>query len=300
MAGRIMDGSWSVSKDVRGLIEKTRTRGITESEVEPLAEVMAQTLINSDPELDPAIAYEIALNEARTYVLGYTTEERQDPGYIPPNNNNNNGPYNDFQAYEGIFKRSEKKQRATKSIKAAEDIVHIEEVGVPLRRIAIELGMIEPYRTTEYAEPPELSQSILNYRNKVKNGTAGWNDLIDHIGDNISKAFDRLKALDVKYITQSNSLDPNRVKNFLNVIFGVYSENEVKSLEGDPILAYKKNPEIISRFLEEIPDEKKVEFGIERGSNGFLGFVGKDGMMWDVMDLQNRYISNNIKKQLNT
>ena len=40
---------------------------------------MAQTLTNSDPELDPAIAYEIALNEANTYVLGYTKDARQDP-----------------------------------------------------------------------------------------------------------------------------------------------------------------------------------------------------------------------------
>ena len=68
MASRIEDGSWSVSIVVRGLIEKTRTRGITESDVEPLAEIMAQTLTNSDPELDPEIAYEIALNEANTYV----------------------------------------------------------------------------------------------------------------------------------------------------------------------------------------------------------------------------------------
>ena len=283
MADRIMDGSWSVSKDIRGLIEKTRTRGITESEVEPLAKIMAQTLTNSDPELDPAIAYEIALNEARTYVLGYTKEERQDPGYIPPNNNNNNnGPYNDFQAYEGIFKRSEKKQRATKSIKAAEDIIHMEEVGTPLRGIAKELGIIREYQPVEYVEPLELSQSILNYRNKVKNGTAGWNDLINHVGDNISKVFDRLTALHVEDVAQSKSVNHHRVQNALYVIFGVYSEDEVRSLKDDPVLAYKKNPEIISRFLEEIPDDKKVEFGIERGAKSLLGYAGKDGMRWDV------------------
>ena len=177
IANRIQDGSWSISKDVDGLIVKARTRGITNREVEPLAEVMAQTLINSDPELDPKIAYEIALNEARTYVLGYTTEERQDPGYKPGGSGNNNDSYNDFQAYEGIFKRSEKKQRATKSIEAAQDIIQMEKYGMPLR-IAQELGIIREYQPVEYVEPLELSQSILNYRNKLKT-EPGTNDLVN-------------------------------------------------------------------------------------------------------------------------
>ena len=291
MASMVRDGRWHASEDVNGLIEKATTRGITQSEVEPLAKIMAQTLTNSDPELDPAIAYEIALNEANTYVLGYTKDARQDPGYKPGGSGNDDGLYN-FQAYEGIFKRSEKKQRATKSIKAAEDIIQMEKVGTPLRGIAQELGIIREYQPVEYVEPLELSQSILNYRNKVKNGTAGFGDLFKHIGDNIEKAFGQLGASYANIMT-----DPYEgVEQSLYYIFG-----QEYSIDPDaPGAAYANDPVIINEFLEQIPDGKKAEFGIERNKDGLLGFVDKEGKVWDIGTARkDRYIDKNVKKTIN-
>ncbi len=254
---------------------------------------MAQTLTNSDPELDPAIAYEIALNEASTYVQGYTRDARQDPGFKTGGGGNNNGPYNDFQAYEGIFKRSEKKQRATESLEAAQDIIQMEEVGTPLRGIAQELGIIREYQPVEYVEPFELSQSILNYRNEVKNGTAGFGDLFKHIGDNIEKAFGQLGTLYANHIEKTESVNSNRVEQSLKLIFGDLSFLS----PDDPVAAYANDPEIISRFLEHIPDNKKVDFGIKRGTNGLLGFVDKEDREWDLWDARkNLYIYNNMKK----
>ncbi len=293
MASMIRDGKWSISKDIDGLIEKARTRGITNSEVEPLAEIMAQTLTNSDPELDPAIAYEIALNEARTYVQGYTKEERQDPRYKPGGGGDDDDDLYNFQRYEGIFKRSEKKQRATKGIKAAEDIVQMNKVGMPLRAIAQETGVIGKYEPVGYVEPPEFEQSIRYFKLQVENGTAGWNDLVNQIGIGVSKVFGQMAASFTNYVEGVEAVNYNDVKKRLDIIFGQDTDNSFN----DPVGKYKNNPEIISRFLEEIPDDKKVEFGIERGANGLLGFVGKEDMAWDVYGFkQNRYISNNIKE----
>lgn len=295
MASMVRDGRWSVSKDVKGLIEKARTRGITKSEVEPLAEIMAQTLINSDPELDPAIAHEIALNEANTYVLGYTKEERQDPGYKPGGSGNDDGPYNNFQTYEGVFKSSEKKERATKSMKAAQDIIQIEKVGTPLRGIAQKTGIISEYKPVEYVEPLELSQSILNYRDEVANGTAGLDDLVKHVGDNISKAFGQLKASYANHIAKTESVSFERAKQSLSLIFG-----EVNSLSpDDPVAAYENDPVIINEFLEQIPDDKKAGFGIERGEDGLLGFVDKDGRKWDLWNIgKNAYMRNKVQNTI--
>lgn len=294
IASMVRDGRWHASEDVNGLIEKATTRGITKSEVEPLAEIMAQTLINSDPELDPAIAYEIALNEANTYVLGYTKDARQDPGYKPGGSGNDDGPYN-FQAYEGIFKRSEKKQRATKSVQAAEDIVQMEKVGTPLRGIAQELGIIHEYQPMEYVEPFELSQSILNYSNEVKNGTAGLDDLVKHVGDNISKAFGQLKTSYANHIAKTGSVSFERAKQSLSLIFG-----EVNSLSpDDPVAAYANNSEIVNRFLEQIPDDQKAKFGIERGADGLLGFVDKDGRRWDLWNIgRNVHMRKNVQNAI--